>query len=228
MNKFYAFLTVCLITCCSIVTAQPDEEIDLSAPHDSFWNGFNEGCIGRNIAYDVFWSDFDTDLSLNSFTFGFIPNTNNGPAFLARLNTGISGGWFQTKDNPETVLLSWSLGGSSCIIKTDLDKCKAAKRVMENLQNVNIAVNDNFEKINGLNVSHATTFFFQVLDGANHFNQWETTSGKSELEKTITKSSLALYECSKKAANDLFKRLKIDAKDDQYIYHSKRFNLDIE
>ena len=224
MRKYLVLITACLLIFSPILTAQSDEEIDLYAPHDSFWNGFNEGCIGRNIAYDVFWSDFDTDLSLNSFTIGFIPDTNNGPAFLARLNTGVSGGYFQ--NNPKTVFLSWSLGGTSCIIKTDFDKCKEANKVMNDLQKIKIAVNENFDNKHGLTASHATSYYLKVLDGSNHFNQWEITSGKSDIEKTITESSLALYQCSKEAANDLFERLKINSDNDQYTYHSKRFNLD--
>ncbi|WP_154224631.1 hypothetical protein [Marinicella rhabdoformis] len=188
--------------------SQPDEEIDTSSPHDLFWNGFSEGCIGRNIISDVFWFEFNTEMSLNSFTLGYMPDTNNGPAFLARLDTGTSNkGFFSSNDNPPSVFLAYSMGVFSCIVKTDFKKCPKAQKAYDLISNTKISLKENFKNKFGIKASHYTRYNLQVMDGAAHFNQWELTSGKSDMEKSIIEAHKLLFECAEPAAKQLFEKL---------------------
>ena len=63
MNNLFVFIFLFFQSFCLI--AQDDNDFDESPPHDSFYNGFNEGYIERSIINDVFWFDFDTNLSLS-------------------------------------------------------------------------------------------------------------------------------------------------------------------
>ncbi len=224
INSYLTGLLAILLTSVS-ANAQEDTGIN-EARHDSFWHGFNEGCIGRDIYWDVFYFDYDTNLSYRSFTVGMKPDSNNGPSFIARLDTGLSGQTFgETKNNPETLFLAWSLPYATCIVKTNFQACPQAKLAYNKLQNTKLSLNEDFDKRPGMFVLHYTTFNMQQRDGSGQFNDWEVTSGDTDLEAAIYAVAKDTLQCSQKAVDDLFKRLKIDANHGNYKAHNKRFHI---
>ena len=178
-------------------------EFDDSPPYDSFYNGYSEGCLGRNINQDIFWLDYDTDMSLSSIAFGYLPDTNNGPSFFARLDSGQSGMFRKSRD--KTVFLSWSLGVKSCIVKTSFNKCKSANKAFKLLAKTKIPVNTNFDNKMGMGAIHATSYFLIVKDGENNLNKWSVGSGNNTIVRNIEKASELLKGCSSEALKELNK-----------------------
>jgi len=199
MNKL--FLILFILAYCLFLNAQEDEDFDNSPRHDSFYNGFNEGCIGRNIIQDIFWFDYDTSLSLSSISFGYMPDLNNGPSFFAKLDTGISGGF--RKNGKKTVFLAWALGQKSCIVKTDFEKCSKAEKAYKLLSKTKLKINENFDNTSGMGTFHATSYHLIVNDSNNGVNVWSTSSDNSELEQNIEKATQLLKSCSSKALEEL-------------------------
>lgn len=224
MTKIILLIGVLIL--CPKLSAQPDEKLDLSAPHDSFWNGFSEGCIGRDIYYDIFWFDYDANLSYKSFLVGIKPDSNNGPSFIARLDTGISSQAFHTaKNNPSTVFFAWSLPYATCIVKTDFNHCPQANKAYNDLKKLKISLDEDFDRMPGRFVSHYTSYNLQQMDGSGQHNDWEVTSGDTDMQKIIHSVAQTTLECSQKAVDQLFERLKINKNNDHFKSHHKRFNL---
>jgi hypothetical protein len=172
--------------------------------HDPFWNGFNEGCIGRDIITDIFWMDFPVELSHASFAFGYKPDTGNGPSFFVRLDSG------DIRVSPEkrtkNVFIATSLDNKSCIVKTDYKQCPKAKEAYDLLSKATIPVASYFESPSRMAVMHYTEFYLYVRDGRGLENRWVQRSGDSPLPTYIEKASGLLQECSKPAFQQVVRK----------------------
>ncbi len=196
--KSVSILVFCLLA--NIAWPQPDDP-DRSPPHDSFWNGFEEGCIQRNILSDIFWLDFPFDLSLASIAFGYWPDTGKGPAFFARLDSGETGAFSDNRE--KNVFLAWALGHKTCIVKTDFEQCASANDAFDLLKKLKIPINNRFDKPYGMPVFHATEYYLFVNDGAGNFNKWNMESGNNPMVEAVYSAGNLLKQCSQQAYDAL-------------------------
>ena len=166
--------------------------------HDTFWEGFNQGCVGRDIVLDVTWLEYPLNLESASIAFAKNPDSGLGPSFLARINSEISVESAAT--NPAKVFLAWSNDEKTCIIKTDTQQCPMAKKALKLFSELKLPVGLGFDSPKErFTILHWTEYWMAVKDGNGVENLWNDRSGGGPLTDAVESATQMLLSCSEPA-----------------------------
>jgi hypothetical protein len=162
------------------------------------WTSLGDGCYERGLSEVLYEpSHFNNIIGVTDIRIGFMPDTGQGPGFMAHFRQNNIPYSKRTK-MPE-ILLAVGNGKRSCTVLLTQEDCPVAITIYEELAKMNIPISFSFDKPTGITLMHGTDYFLSFKDGQSNQTDWRFYGINHPIQEAIDQALVKLETCAKPA-----------------------------